>query len=101
MPEVTVDHSCSVGPAEAFKIVRQLFETDEDLRRFAPDARCAFDESSLSGTLTADRVSVSIAVSPADSGSRVSVSVDLPPLLALFRGKVLEVLHAKLKQHLS
>jgi hypothetical protein len=101
MPKVSVDHSCTANADEAFKKIKQFFETDQDLKKLDPNIKCSFKEGDMSGKVTANQFSANIAVKPDGGGSLVSVIVDLPLLLSPFKGKVQETLEKKLKKYLA
>lgn len=101
MPKINVAHETRMTADEAFKKIKDFFETDQDLKKLDPNMKMSFAEGDLSGKATASQFSAAISVKPNGNGSLVSVMVDLPLLLSPFKGKVQETLEKKLKKYLA
>ncbi len=101
MPKINVDHQTTASTDEAFKKIKEFFETDTDLRKIDPNIKVSFKESDKTGKATASQFSANIEVKASGKGSVVSVVVDLPMLLTPFKGKVQETLEKKLKKYLA
>jgi hypothetical protein len=101
MPKVTIDHNSKLPANEAFTKIKSFFENDADIRRFDPKMNCNFNESSMTGRAAGSQFKADIAVKSEGPGSVISVTVDLPLLLAPFKGKVQETIQKKLGQYLA
>lgn len=101
MPKISVDHKSTKSAPEALGILKNFFETDQDLRRLDPKLSCDFSESTLSGKVNGSQFKANIAVKADGHGSQVSVVIDLPLLLSPFKGKVEETLKKKLSKFLA
>jgi len=101
MPKVTIDHSSTLPANDAFAKIKAFFETDADIRRFDPNMKCDFTESSLTGKAIGSQFKADISVKNQGPGSVVQVIVDLPLLLSPFKGKVQETIQKKLNKYLA
>ena len=101
MPKVTIDHSTNLPAAEAFSKIKTFFENDADIRRFDPNIKCDFQEGTMSGKATGSQFKADISVKNQGPGSSVQVVIDLPLLLAPFKGKVQETIQKKLSKYLA
>jgi hypothetical protein len=101
MPKVSIEHSTSLNAKDAFGKIKTFFETDQDIRRFDPNIKCDFNESSLSGKASGSQFKANIAVTSHGPGSKIDVIVDLPLLLAPFKGKVQETIQKKLSKYFA
>lgn len=101
MPKVTIDHPSSLPASDAFSKIKTFFESDKDIRRFDPNLKCEFTEGSMTGKAHGSQFKADIAVKNQGPGSVVQVVVDLPLLLAPFKGKVQETIQKKLSQYLA
>jgi hypothetical protein len=101
MPKVSIEHATQLAPKDAFQKIKTFFETDQDIRRFDPNIKCDFSEAQLSGKATGSQFKANIAVTGQGQGSKIDVSVDLPLLLAPFKGKVQETIQKKLSKYFA
>lgn len=101
MPKINVAHETTTGADEAFKKIKDFFETDADLKKIDPNIKVTFTEASKTGKATASQFSATFDVKAASKGSVISIVVDLPMLLTPFKGKVQETLEKKLKKYLA
>lgn len=101
MPKVTIDHASTLSAPDAFSKIKTFFESDQDIRRLDPNLKCSFTESAMMGKASGSQFKADISVKDQSPGSVVQVIVDLPLLLAPFKGKVQETIQKKLKQYLA
>lgn len=101
MPKFTIDHQSSHNAEEAYKKIKEFLANDQDIRRFDPKLQCTFDDSAKCAAMKGSQFKADMAVSNAGSGSKVSVTVDLPLMLTPFKGKVQETLQKKLAKYLG
>ncbi len=101
MPKVTIDHSSNLSATDAFSKIKGFFENDADIRRLDPNIKCSFDDGTMSGQAKGSQFKADISVKNQGPGSTVQVVVDLPLLLAPFKGKVQETIQKKLGKYLA
>lgn len=101
MPKFTIDHQSSQSADEAYKKIKEFLNTDQDIRRFDPKLQCSFDDGAKAAKMSGNQFKADVAIAPAASGSKVSVTVDLPLLLTPLKGKVTETLQKKLAKYLA
>jgi len=101
MPKVTIDHASNLPANDAFSKIKTFFETDADIRRFDPNIKCDFNEGAMSGRALGSQFKADISVKGQGAGSVIQVVVDLPLLLAPFKGKVQETIQKKLGKYLA
>lgn len=101
MPKVSIEHATNLAPKEAFQKIKTFFETDQDIRRFDPNMKCEFNESAMAGKASGSQFKAAIAVTSQGQGSKIDVNVELPFLLAPFKGKVQETIQKKLSKYFA
>lgn len=101
MPKVSIDHKSSMPATDAYSKIKTFFDSDPDIRRLDPKLSCTFTDSSMTGKATGSQFKADIAVKGDAAGSTVTVIVDLPLLLAPFKGKVQETIQKKLAKYLA
>ena len=101
MPKVTINHESSLPANEAFSQIKVFFETDPDIRRLDPNLKCQFTPSDMKGKASGTQFQASIEVLTLGPGSVIKVDVELPLLLAPFKGKVQDTIKKKLSQYLA
>ncbi len=101
MPKVSIDHNTQMTAADAFNKIKTFFETDQDIRRFDSNMKCEFTDAKLTGKAHGSQFKADIAVVANGTGSTIKVVVDLPLLLAPFKGKVQETIQRKLGKYLA
>lgn len=101
MPKFTIEHSTSASPKDAYEKIKTFLEKDEDIRRFDSSMQSQFNDSKMNGFVKGKQFKADVNVSTEGKGSKVQIVVDLPLLLAPFKGKVQETLQKKLSKHLA
>lgn len=101
MPKISINHKCNLPASDAFSKIKTFFETDQDIRRLDPKMKCEFIENKLTGKATGNQFKADISVTSQETGSIVSIIVDLPLLLTPIKGKVQETIQKKLNKYLS
>lgn len=101
MPKVSIDHDTQMTAADAFNKIKTFFESDQDIRRFDSNLKCEFTDANMTGKAHGSQFKADISVTAKGSGSSVKVVVDLPLLLAPFKGKVQETIQRKLGKYLA
>ncbi|MDG0815444.1 polyhydroxyalkanoic acid system family protein [Bdellovibrio svalbardensis] len=101
MPKFTIDHKSSQPIQEAYAKIKEFLSNDQDIRKFDPKLQCDFNDSAMSCRMNGSQFKADVLVAAAGNGSTVSVTVDLPFMLAPFKGKVTETLQKKLAKYLA
>jgi hypothetical protein len=101
MPKVTVQKTITSSPKEAFTKVSDMLSKNEDLKKLDPSYQCEFDESTLTGQAKGKLFTASLTIAPAQTGSTVEITVDLPFTLSLAKGMVQKTLEKKLNEVFS
>lgn len=74
---------------------------EQEMQKFDKTAQWRFDHSTLSGELKGKQFSAKVKVLPDQEGTAVLLDVNLALLLTPLKGKIAEILTAKLNKHLS
>lgn len=101
MPKFTIEHKTSLGIEETYSKVKQLLLDEQESKKLDPKLACTFDDAKKTGSAKGSQFKADVQVINFESGSSVSVTVDLPLLLTPFKGKVEEVLKRKLTKVLG
>jgi hypothetical protein len=101
MPKFTIEHISSHGAKEAFSKIKTFMTEDEDIRRFDSKMQCHFNEGAMNGAIKGSQFKADVSVHAQGTGSKIQIVVDLPMLLAPFKGKVQETLKKKLFKYLA
>jgi hypothetical protein len=101
MPKFTIEHNCSHGAKEAFGKIKTFMTKDEDLRRFDSKMQCEFNDDAMNGSIKGSQFKAELSVQAQGTGSKIQIHVDLPMLLAPFKGKVQDTLLKKLSKYLA
>ncbi|MGZ3770528.1 MAG: polyhydroxyalkanoic acid system family protein [Bdellovibrio sp.] len=101
MPKFTINHDSTHKAEAAYNKIKEFLSNDQDLRRFDPKLECSFSDSSMAANLKGAQFKADMTVAAVGTGSKISVTVDLPLMLTPFKGKVQETLLKKLAQYLG
>lgn len=101
MPKVKVESKTGLAQADAYTRVKNLLETDKDLRKMDPSCKFNFNEASHSGTAKGSMFSAELKVAVAGAGSNVTIEIDLPIMLMAVKGMVQSTLEKKLTAALA
>ncbi len=101
MPRVIVEAKTSLSPVEAFKKVKELLQTDSDLKKMDPTCVFTFNDAKASGAAKAKMFSAEMTVLAEQSGSSVKILVDLPLMLTPAKGIVQSTLERKIAKALA
>lgn len=78
-----------------------MLANDPGLRKLDSTYECSFNDGNCEGKVKGKQFSADIDVQPKDTGSIVSIQVDLAFLLSPFKGQVQSTLERKLEAALS
>lgn len=101
MPKFTIDHQSTHKAEDAYKKIKEFLSNDQDIRRFDPKLECLFNDISMIANLKGAQFKADMVVAAIATGSKISVTVDLPLLLTPLKGKVQETLQKKLAKYLG
>lgn len=95
MPTVKVEKTCSLSREDAYKKVKELLETDKDLKKMDPSCQFSFNDGTTTGTAKGSMFSADMKVS-SGSPTTVVIEVQLPIMLSMAKGMVQSTLDKKL-----
>lgn len=101
MPKINVDVPSQFSPQETFEKVKSLFGDNSDLKKIDSSMTCDFDHSQLCAKAKGQQFTASMQVQPSNSGSSVSVDVDIPFLLTPLKGQIKSKIESKLQKILA
>lgn len=101
MPKFNVEHSCAVNSNDAYQKLKTALSADGDFKKIDPNIEYKFNDSQLTCDIIGKQFKANLKISENGPGSQVIVTVDLPLLLAPFKGKVQETLQKKLAKVLG
>lgn len=101
MPKFKVESKSKYSAEETYKKIKDMLESDKDLRRLDSGYACQFNDGALTGTAKGKQFQADLTVSPAGGGSSVAIEVNLPLLLTPVKGMVQTTLQKKLDSALA
>lgn len=101
MPKVNINVNSIHSAQETFSKIKDLFETDPEIKKIDPSLTCDFNEPSLSGVAKGSRFSADLTVKEQSGKSAVEVCVDLPFILSPLKGQIKSQVEKKLAALLS
>ena len=101
MPTIKVKHSTAKNVEDAFKKIKEFFQSDETLKKLDPKITFNFQEDQKKGQANGSQFKAHFAVTPDSAGSAIEVTVELPFLLTPFKGKVEETIQRKLQKYMA
>lgn len=101
MPKLNVDINSKYAAKETYDKIKGLFGDSSDIKKFDPQLTSQFNDANLSCTAKGSKFSADMKVSPQGDQSQVSIEVDLPFLLAAFKGQIKSTIEKKLTSLLS
>lgn len=100
MPKIQFEAASKHPAPETFQRIKSFLENDKDLKRMDSHYQCEFDDANLTATATGSQFKAGMNVKPNGESSSVVISVELPFALALFKGKIQQMLQSKLDKTL-
>ena len=102
MPKFNFDLPAPIDSATAYTKIKTLLSGENDFKKFDPQVKCTFDESSKKCLVKGAQFSAELLVKEKpDKSSLISIEIELPFTLSLFKGKIQEALEKNLKKILS
>lgn len=101
MPKVNVDVTSKYSAEETFTKIKSLFDETSDLKKMDSSMTCQFDQPGLCAAAKGKQFSADLRVTPAGTSSAVSVEVDLPMIMGMFKGQIKSTIEHKLNKLLA
>lgn len=101
MAKFTFDHNVKHPTDKTYEKVQKVLESGADLKKYDPKVTCDFDPSSKTCHIKGSQFKADLKVAPEGSGSKISVTVELPLLAMPFKGKITESLTKLFDKHLG
>ena len=101
MPKINLKASSNYTAEETFEKVKNLFESDSDLKKMDSSYVCDFQPSELSGTAKGNKFSAKMKIDHQGDQSEITVDVEIPFMLSPFKGVIKETLQKKIGKTLS
>ncbi len=95
MPQVKVEHEIKGKRQDVYKAVKTYLDGRDTLGKLG--AEMVWNDKACSGKIEAGNFSGALEIKEDGSNSKVAITIELPMMLSLFKGKVSE----ELKKHLS
>ena len=102
MAKIKFEVPAPLDSATAYSKIKKLLSGENDFKKFDSKVSCTFDESSKSIKINGSQFQADLQVlgNAADS-SQVSVEVEIPLALALFKGKIKDTIESNIKKILT
>ncbi len=102
MSKFKFDLPAPIDSATAYSKVKNLLNGENDFKKFDPHVSCTFDDASKKCDVKGSQFSATLQVSGKDANSsQVSIEVELPLALSLFKGKIKDALEKNLTKILT
>ncbi|MCX7977756.1 MAG: polyhydroxyalkanoic acid system family protein [Bdellovibrionaceae bacterium] len=101
MPKFSIDHQCPKDTESTYQRLKELLTSEVDLTRYDAKSKLTFDDGKRCASVQGGQFNAALNVTPVGTGSKITISVDLPLLLLPFKGKVQESLEKMLKKYFS
>ena len=101
MAKLKIEKPSTLAPEQAYSKLKSFIENDEGLRKLDGKYTCEFVDAQLLCRAKGQQFQAEISVKPQAAGSQVVVEVEIPFALALFKGKIQEMLEHKLEKTLT
>lgn len=99
MPKFNFELPAPLDSATTYSKIKNLLTGENDFKKFDPKVACTFDESSQTCNVKGSQFQAQLQVKAKDSASStVSINVEVPFALALFKGKIQEAIEKNLKR---
>lgn len=96
MPQVKIEKTFSLKPAEVLKQIETLLRESKDLKMVEPDLNVAVDTKNNTIIAKGKKLSGSVKVEETADGSFLQLEIDLPWTLAPFKSLVQSKLEANI-----
>jgi len=100
MPKFQVVHQSAQEPEVVFEKLNQFMAQKDEMAKFDSSAKWTGDAQKRIGQLKGKQFSAQVSVVPDAGGSKVTFEIEIGILLTPLKGKISEILLAKLNKHL-
>lgn len=101
MPKVNVDVISKYSAEETFTKIKSLFDETSDLKKIDSSMTCSFNEPDLCAVAKGKQFTADLRVKSSGPTSAVSVEVDLPLMMGMFKGQIKSTIEHKLNKLLA
>lgn len=102
MPKFNFNFTTPIDSAVAYTKIKNLLNGENDFKKFDPQVSCNFDETNKKCLIKGAQFSAELQVkSEEPKSSLISIEIELPFALSLFKGKIQELLEKNLKKILT
>ncbi len=99
MAKLKFDLAAPLESATVYTKIKNMLEGDNDFKKFDPKVTCTFDESSKKCHIKGSQFAAQMQVQGKDAkSSQILIEVEVPLALALFKGKIKDILEKNLKK---
>lgn len=98
MPTINITHSSSLTAKETFKKVRKLLSQKEEFKKFDNNIQYQFDDLKMTGEVKGSQFKAKLDITESEDQSFVSIVIDIPFLLMVFKDQVKTSIEKELNQ---
>lgn len=101
MPKITVQKSVTTNAEEAFQKLKTFLATDPDLKRMDSSYQCQFQDDKMTGSAKGTKFQAQMSVKPEGGSTHVEILIEIPLMMAPFKGMVETTIQNKLSKILG
>jgi hypothetical protein len=99
MAKLKFDLPAPLDSAETYNRVKKFMSGDNDFKKFDPKVSFNFDDPSKKCKIKGSQFEAELCIQAKDAqNSQIAIEVEVPMALALFKGKIKEILEKNLKK---
>ncbi len=99
MAKLKFDLPAPLDSATTYSKIKKMLEGENDFKKFDPKVSCVFDDPSKKCQIKGSQFEAKMTIQNKDAKSSViAIEVEVPLALALFKGKIKEILEKNLKK---
>lgn len=99
MPKFNFDVPAALDSTTTYNKIKTVLQGENDFKKFDPEVKCTFDEARQSCHISGKQFKASLVVkSLQNTQSVVSIEVELPLALTLFKAKIQEAIEKNIKK---
>lgn len=101
MPKINFEMAAPLSSDQAFTKIQTFLNADNHFKRLDPKVSATFDQSNKSCQINGSQFKANLKVKPNNDKCLVSIEVEIPFALALFKGKIKDELEKAFKKVLT
>lgn len=101
MAAFQIKYLSKLGPDLVIQKLNAFMGQEQEMQKFDKSAKWSFDSAIQAGELKGKQFSAKVKVLPGAEGTEVVLDINLALLLTPLKGKIAEILTAKLNKHLG